>query len=277
MSSGLPRPPLCGPSPCPARHPRPPQTQNRSAPPDPQPDDETHLESPCRQGSCLTCFPPRRCRVWLDETSAGTSSRLREPFHSASQAAQERLCAQGEQANASRFHDAQGGPDAAQDGAAPGQTKTLGVQYPEGSSKASLAEVLQAYSRYAHVLPALRRIEGKLGERRTEPVVDKQAFGLRFRLGEATIVRLCEEYESGVGTTPLARRYGIAESTVYRLLQQRSIPIRSQKRGTAADRRRALRLRSEGGPIKMIAKRLGFSPATIKQWIDTAALDGRQS
>lgn len=93
----------------------------------------------------------------------------------------------------------------------------------EGSSKRDMAEILQAYSRYGYTLVATRRtLEAALaGGRQTEQRTDLKQRSLLVRFGRRGIEQLVADHlDYGLTYTEVAKKYGVALSTVGKYIQQ---------------------------------------------------------
>lgn len=82
------------------------------------------------------------------------------------------------------------------------------------------------------------------------------------RLEAETINRLVAEYVAGTTAAELGRRYGIAKSSVLRLVRQAGERVR-HPRLSATDTARLVQLYEAGLPQKDIAQRLGRSPSAV--------------
>jgi len=85
---------------------------------------------------------------------------------------------------------------------------------------------------------------------------------VRKRLHAETIDRLVAEYSAGTTAAELGRRYGIAKSSVLRLVRHAGQPVR-HLRLSATETARLVQLYEAGLPQKDIAQRLGRSPSAM--------------
>jgi transposase-like protein len=108
---------------------------------------------------------------------------------------------------------------------------------------------------WAHVAsPLPARIARNRGLRRERRV--------STRLEAETINRLVAEYVAGTTAAELGRRYGIAKSSVLRLVRQAGERVR-HPRLSATETARLVQLYEAGLPQKDIAQRLGRSPSAM--------------
>jgi len=95
------------------------------------------------------------------------------------------------------------------------------------------------------------------------------------RLPAETIERLVAEYLTGSTAADLGRRYGIAKTTVLRLIRQAGEPVR-HPRFSAAEITRLVELSEAGLSQKDIAERLGRSPSAVWHCLRRLGLGGNQ-
>jgi transposase-like protein len=82
------------------------------------------------------------------------------------------------------------------------------------------------------------------------------------RLGAETIERVVAEYVAGASSAELGRRYGIAKSSVLKLIQQAGEPVR-YSRLTADETARLVDLYKAGMSQRDIAELLGRKPSVV--------------
>ena len=138
-----------------------------------------------------------------------------------------------------------------------------------------MVEVLTHYSKQArHYLKQYEALQTALNNQpadttRTGPTVarpaTRQRYRLSDRLGEAMLDKLVARYEAGEPTAALAAEFGIAKSSLLRLLKERSIPMRQQSL-TAKQKTRMRQLRGQGRAIRAIAAEVGCSYGTAQAY-----------
>lgn len=99
---------------------------------------------------------------------------------------------------------------------------------------------------------------------------------IRKRLEAEKIKRLVAEYVAGIPSAELGQRYGIAKSTVLRLVRQAGERVR-YPRLTAAERAQLVALHEEGWSQKDIAERLDRSPGAIWHCLRRLGLTGSRT
>lgn len=110
------------------------------------------------------------------------------------------------------------------------------------------------------IRPARRRGRGR--ERR-----------IRKRLEPDTIERLVADYVAGATAAELSKRYGLAKSSVLRLVRQAGEPVR-YPRLSAIETAKLVALYEAGLPQKDIAERLRRSPGTVWHCLRRVGLVG---
>ncbi|GAB3275644.1 hypothetical protein GCM10027449_14590 [Sinomonas notoginsengisoli] len=139
-----------------------------------------------------------------------------------------------------------------------------------------VVEVLTHYSKRArHYLEQYEAIQTALNNQPPDttpthsavaPPVPRQRYRLADRLGGDTLDKLVARYEAGEPTTALAAEYGIAKSSLLRLLESRGVAMR-QQRLTPKQKQRILRLRKQGMAIRIIAAKVGCSYGTAQAFL----------
>jgi hypothetical protein len=97
---------------------------------------------------------------------------------------------------------------------------------------------------------------------------------ISLRLGANVIEQILADYRSGLPSTILGRRYGIASGTVVALLRQHGVVVRQQPM-TPAECREASRLYSLGWPLAKIGSKLGRPPNSIRNALSQAGIPRR--
>lgn len=135
-----------------------------------------------------------------------------------------------------------------------------------------VVEVLTQYSRHAlhkmHQLEAVAAATKQLDKNeqwrpRQDP---KPRYRLADRLGPEILDRIVERYKAGEPTTALAAEYGIAKSSLLRLLKGRDIAMRHQ-RLTSGQEQQIRKLRRQGMAIRTIAAEIGRSYGTVQAFL----------
>jgi len=94
----------------------------------------------------------------------------------------------------------------------------------------------------------------------------KPRYRLADRLGSEVLDCIVARYEAGEPTTALAAKYGIAKSSLLRLLEARGITMRNQ-RLTPDQEQQILKLRQQRMAIRTIAAKVGCSYGTAQAFL----------
>ncbi|WP_138442989.1 helix-turn-helix domain-containing protein [Sinomonas susongensis] len=94
----------------------------------------------------------------------------------------------------------------------------------------------------------------------------KPRYRLNDRLGLEVLDQIVARYEAGEPTTALAAEFGVAKSSLLRLLEVRGIAMRNQ-RLTSDQKQQILQLRKQGTAIRAIAARVGCSYGTTQAFL----------
>lgn len=109
------------------------------------------------------------------------------------------------------------------------------------------------------------------GSRPRDPLgqhqVDSKPRQPRKRLTEARRKQLAQEYEDGVSTARLAKKYGLARSTVTLSLKASGVRLRKQRRMTEIEVDEMRCLRQSGMSLVAIAERLGVHEKTVWNYL----------
>ena len=98
-----------------------------------------------------------------------------------------------------------------------------------------------------------------LSERHDE---ERVVRSLHFRLTNEQRAALVADYETGLPTTELTTRYGLAKGTVLRLLEEAAIPMRRQ--GLSAEMAEQARLLYESGlSLTAVGEQLSQAPTSV--------------
>jgi IS30 family transposase len=97
--------------------------------------------------------------------------------------------------------------------------------------------------------------------RAKRPALSRQ-HSIARRLRAQTVHQMAAEYEAGASAAEVSQRYGVAKSTVLRLLRQASVPVRFP-RLSSADADRIADMYVRGMPQTEIAKAVKRSPSAV--------------
>jgi hypothetical protein len=87
---------------------------------------------------------------------------------------------------------------------------------------------------------------------------------LQFRLTNEQRAALAADYETGLPTTELTTRYGLAKGTVLRLIEEAGIPMR--RRGLSQETAEQARLLYESGlSLAAVGERLSQVPTSVSR------------
>ena len=87
-------------------------------------------------------------------------------------------------------------------------------------------------------------------------------FPVARRISTETVDQLVSDYKSGVPTTELTGRYGLAKSSVLKLLADRGVVMRRQGL-TDAEMEEAIRLYKQGLSVLDVGERIGRSSTVV--------------
>ena len=90
----------------------------------------------------------------------------------------------------------------------------------------------------------------------------ERIFPVSRRVGPETVDRLVADYESGVPTTELTGRYGLAKSSVLKLLADRGVVMRRQGL-SEAELTKAAQLYEQGLSVLDVGERIGRSSTVV--------------
>jgi transposase-like protein len=108
------------------------------------------------------------------------------------------------------------------------------------------------------------------------PVTPARVHAARRRLSANTIQQLATDYQAGVPSTQLAKRYGVSKGAVLRLLREQGIPVRRQSM-TAIDIEQAIQLYRSGSSLAAVGAKLGYDHGTIHRALRQAGVAMRDS
>lgn len=117
----------------------------------------------------------------------------------------------------------------------------------------------------------LTYITTTLPARTARPLRRRRERRISRRLEPKTIDRLVAEYMTGTTSAELGRRYGIAKSSVLKLVRQAGEQVR-HPRLSVAETARLVELYEAGLQQKDIAERLGRSPSAVWHCLRRAGL-----
>lgn len=135
-----------------------------------------------------------------------------------------------------------------------------------GWNKRLMAEALGRYSNLGETGARVRSTRNRVArDVRSEPWrAPELTGGSRTRQilsGQEASVR--EDYESGMGSVSLSKKYGMPVNTMLDWLRRDGVEIRSGRKLSAADMVDVRRLRSDGWSHQRIADQFGVSRSTV--------------
>jgi len=133
--------------------------------------------------------------------------------------------------------------------------------------------LVELLSRYSNIpkLPQLPR-----NTTRTAQTDASRVHAIRRRLPAETTQQLLTDYQAGLPSTQLAKRYGISKGAVLRLLREYNIPIRRHPM-TAGEIEEAIQLYGAGHSLVTISTKLGHDHGTIHRALRQAGVAMRDS
>jgi transposase-like protein len=111
---------------------------------------------------------------------------------------------------------------------------------------------------------------------RSVPVAAPKVHAVSRRLPAETLQQLVTDYQIGIPSTQLAKRYGISKGAALRLLRHQSIPIRNQPM-TTLEIEQAIQLYRAGNSLAKVGITLGYDHGTIHQALKQAGVAMRDS
>ena len=147
----------------------------------------------------------------------------------------------------------------------------ISVKRIRDSGENPLVEVLRRHSNNYGAVHRVDRLSRHLAEQPpTEVLVTAPSryrpTKLSHRLPDETVAAIVIAYQAGATTRELGERYGLAHSSVNKLLKQRG--IRARRRGQDPEETQyAVELYRSGESMRTIAKQLGFGLSTIRRAI----------
>src|SRR5579859_328687 len=145
-----------------------------------------------------------------------------------------------------------------------------GMEKPLLTRQNEPVELMQRYSKLADV----SRI-GRSNGARPVPVARPRVHNVRKRLGLEVVVQLVADYQAGVPTTALTRKYGIGNGTVLRILDDHGITRRHQSL-TDEQVQQAIVLYQQGWPLARVGKQLGRDASLIMLTLKRAGVARRR-
>lgn len=121
-------------------------------------------------------------------------------------------------------------------------------------------------SRQSYCLARCSQLLPNLLERQVLVVQSGTKIQRQVRLGEADIIRLVDDYRSGLTVMELSRRYGIHRTTVMDHLRRKGVPKQGPKL-TREQIAQAKYLRNLGMSYEKIGRVLGADGETIRNLI----------
>ena len=140
-------------------------------------------------------------------------------------------------------------------------------------------EVLRRNSKDLVALQRLQRLTRHLEKRGGDgrpawaplPQADYQPYKLSQRLSDGTVAAILAMYENGATTRKVGERFGLAHSSINKLLQHHGISAR--RRSPSPDEvQRAVELYDAGLSTRIIAEHLGFGASTISRVLARAGI-----
>jgi DNA-binding NarL/FixJ family response regulator len=140
-------------------------------------------------------------------------------------------------------------------------------------------EVLRRSSKDLDALQRLKRLTQHLerpgidGQRDWTPLprADYQPYKLSQRLPGETVAAILTMYRNGATTREVGERFGLAHSSVNKLLQQHDVQARRRSPSTH-EVQRAVELYEAGLSTQIIAEQLGFGASTVSRALARAGV-----
>ena len=138
-----------------------------------------------------------------------------------------------------------------------------------------MVDVLAHYSKRArHYLQRFDAVQAALETQTADTInpvlaatrLSRQRYRLVDRLGPDTLDQIVARYEAGEPTTALSAEFGIAKSSLLRLLRERGVALRQQSL-TVEQKTRIRTLRGQGLAIRTIATKVGCSYGTAQAFL----------
>lgn len=135
-----------------------------------------------------------------------------------------------------------------------------------------MVEVLAHYSKRArHYLQKFDAVQAALESQVADTAntvpstrkLNRQRYRLVDRLGSDVLDQIVARYEAGEPTTTLSGEFGIAKSSLLRLIRERGVAMRHQSL-TEDQERRMTQLRREGMSIRAIAAQVSCGYGTAQ-------------
>ncbi|TQN41680.1 helix-turn-helix protein [Blastococcus colisei] len=140
-----------------------------------------------------------------------------------------------------------------------------------------MVEVLRRTSNNYGVVQRVARLtrylERQVGDRTSAPRTD-QPHKLSQRLSGGTVPTILAAYQAGATTREVGEQFGLAHSSINKLLKQHGITARSHSL-TADEARQAVDLYEAGLSVRVIADHLGFGASTIMRALVRAGVNIR--
>lgn len=133
-----------------------------------------------------------------------------------------------------------------------------------------MVEVLRRHSKDLGAVQRVKRLQQHLEQTpnrvssHSKPRLRYQPFKLSQRFDARTVVAIVAAYQAGTTAKELAERYGVARSSITRLLHHRDVRVRRQS-PTDADVQRIMQLYANGLSGAAIANQLGWSNSTVSR------------
>jgi DNA-binding transcriptional regulator LsrR (DeoR family) len=130
-------------------------------------------------------------------------------------------------------------------------------------------EVLRRHSNNYGAVQRVGRLNRHLAKRpvpdpSVKPRSAHQPTKLSQRLSDETVAAIVDAYAAGATTREVGARFGLAHSSVNKLLRHRGVVAR-RRSPTTAEMQRAAALYEAGESIRTIAEHLGFGASTVKR------------
>jgi transposase-like protein len=153
---------------------------------------------------------------------------------------------------------------------APAFSPTRGLAFRQHS----VVEVLRRTSNNYGVVQGISRLMRQLdwqGRAAPAPRVAYQPHKLSQRLSDETVADILAAYHAGATTREVGKRFGVAHSSVNKLLKQHGVTPR--RRSPSPDElQRAAELYEAGLSTRVIAEHLGFGASTILRALSKAGV-----
>ncbi len=127
------------------------------------------------------------------------------------------------------------------------------------------------YSVVQRVTRLARHLERQGEGRAPAPHVGYQPHKLSQRLSDETVTDILAAYQAGATTREVGQRFGLAHSSINKLLKQHGVSVR-RRSPSPADIARATAMYEKGTSTLQIANTLGYGASTVSRALRQAGV-----